>query len=413
MSRPTVLPVLFALSLAHLLNDTVQSLIPATYPLLKDSLHLTFAQLGLITLCFQLTASILQPLVGLALDRNPNAYAMTLGMGLTLGGLLIFAGARHYPLILGAAGLVGSGSSIFHPEASRAAHMAAGLRRGFAQSLFQVGGNAGTALGPLLAALIVMPRGQQSLSAFAFVAVLGAIVVFNVGRWQRRHPEYRPRSSAGPPGNPAVAPDRSARPQRRVIQALAILMALVFSKYFYMAALGNYYTFYLMDRFGLPAPRAQIYLFVFLFAVAAGTLAGGPIGDRFGRKRVIWGSILGVAPFTIALPHMNLVGTVILSVCIGLILSSAFSAILVYAQELLPGRVGFVSGLFFGLAFGMAGIGAAVLGHLADRTSIGLVFQVCAFLPLIGLLAAFLPDLESGPEVAIPGTETGARSTVG
>ncbi len=394
VSRPTVLPVLVALSLAHLLNDTVQSLIPAAYPLLRDSLDLTYTQLGLITLCFQLTASILQPLVGLALDRRPNPLAMTLGMGLTLGGLLILAGAHTYPMVLGAASLVGSGSSIFHPEASRAAHMAAGLRRGFAQSLFQVGGNAGTALGPLLAALIVMPRGQRSLAYFAIVAVLGAIVVFQVGRWQRRHPEYHHRNAS------SLAPSPEAWPVKTVVRSLAILMALIFSKYIYMAALGNYYTFYLMDRFALTAPTAQLYLFVFLFAVAAGTIAGGPIGDRFGRRRVIWGSIVGVAPFTMALPYLNLAGTVLLSVCIGLILSSAFSAILVYAQELLPGRVGFVSGLFFGLAFGMAGIGAAVLGRLADLTSIRFVFQVCAFLPLIGLLAAFLPDLERGKRAA-------------
>ena len=391
--RPTVVPVLLALSLAHLLNDTVQSLIPAAYPLLRDSLNLSFAQLGLITLCFQLTASVLQPLVGLALDRRPTPFALTLGMGLTLGGLLLLSGAHAYPVVLVAAGIVGGGSAIFHPEASRAAHMAAGLRRGFAQSLFQVGGNAGTALGPLLAALIVMPRGLQSLAYFAGVAVLGAFVVFQVGRWQQRHPEYRAQKS----GASAHAGGIRPRPRRVVIRSLAILLALIFSKYFYMAALGNYYTFYLMDRFALPATTAQLYLFVFLFAVAAGTLAGGPVGDRFGRRRVIWASILGVAPFTLALPHLNLPGTIALSICIGLILSSAFSAILVYAQELLPGRVGFVSGLFFGFAFGMAGIGAAVLGRLADLTSIRFVFQVCAFLPLIGLLAAFLPDLEAEP----------------
>ncbi|MBL9175779.1 MAG: MFS transporter [Verrucomicrobiales bacterium] len=390
-SPRTVLPVLFALSLAHLLNDTVQSLIPATYPLLKDSLHLSFAQLGLITLCFQLTASVLQPLVGLVLDRHPSPFALTVGMGITTAGVLLLAAADSFHFVLAAAALVGVGSSIFHPEASRAAHLAAGLRRGFAQSLFQVGGNAGTALGPLLAALIIMPRGQHSLAAFSLVALAAAGVLFGVGRWRNAHPSHRHRASG-----PAPAPP-SLRSPGVIVRALAILLALIFSKYFYLAALGNYYTFYLMDRFALPATTAQIYLFVFLFAVAAGTIAGGPIGDRIGRRRVIWGSILGVAPFTLALPYLGLAGVAITSVLIGLILSSAFSAILVYAQELLPGRVGFVSGLFFGFAFGMAGIGAAVLGKLADHTSIRFVFQGCAFLPLIGLLAAFLPDLETHP----------------
>ena len=388
-SQRTVLPILFALSLAHLLNDTVQSLIPATYPLIKDSLHLSFGQLGLITLCFQLTASVLQPLVGLVLDRHPSPFALTVGMGITTAGVLLLAAANSFPHVLAAAALVGVGSSIFHPEASRAAHLAAGLRRGFAQSLFQVGGNAGTALGPLLAALIIMPQGQHSLAAFSLVALAAAGVLFGVGRWRKAHPSHRNRAAG-----PAPAPP-SLRPPAVIFRALAILLALIFSKYFYLAALGNYYTFYLMDRFALPATNAQIYLFVFLFAVAAGTIAGGPVGDRIGRRRVIWASILGVAPFTLALPYLNLAGAVIASVLIGLILSSAFSAILVYAQELLPGRVGFVSGLFFGFAFGMAGIGAAVLGKLADHTSIRFVFQVCAFLPLIGLLAAFLPDLET------------------
>lgn len=390
MNSPrTVLPVLFALSLAHLLNDTVQSLIPATYPLIKDSLHLSFGQLGLITLCFQLTASVLQPLVGLLLDRHPSPFALTVGMGITTAGVLLLAAADSFHFVLAAAALVGVGSSIFHPEASRAAHLAAGLRRGFAQSLFQVGGNAGTALGPLLAALIIMPRGQHSLAAFSLVALAAAAVLFWVGRWRNAHPSHRNRASGPAPTPPAL------RPPAVIFRALAILLALIFSKYFYLAALGNYYTFYLMDRFALPAPTAQLYLFVFLFAVAAGTIAGGPVGDRIGRRRVIWASILGVAPFTLALPYLNLAGAAIASVLIGLILSSAFSAILVYAQELLPGRVGFISGLFFGFAFGMAGIGAAVLGKLADHTSIRFVFQVCAFLPLIGLLAAFLPDLES------------------
>jgi FSR family fosmidomycin resistance protein-like MFS transporter len=382
---PTVLAVLFAISFSHLLNDTIQSLIPAIYPILKTSFHLSFVQVGLITLAFQMTASILQPFVGLYTDRHPKPYSLAWGMGLTLGGLILLSHAVHYAMIIAAAALVGIGSSIFHPESSRVAHLASGGRHGFAQSLFQVGGNAGSSLGPLLAALIVVPHGQRSVLWFALIALLGIAVLTSVGRWYRSHlAEARQRS-----GNVASI---SQPLTRRVGFALAVLGVLIFSKYFYLASLTNYFTFYLIHKFQLSVQAAQFHLFLFLFAVALGTILGGPVGDRYGRKLVIWISILGVAPFSIALPHANLFWTGVLSVIIGIILASAFSAILVYAQELVPGKVGLIAGLFFGLAFGMAGIGSAVLGELADRTSITFVFDVCSFLPLIGLLTAFLPD---------------------
>ena len=385
-ANPTVLAILFAISFSHLLNDTIQSLIPAIYPLLKTSFHLSFVQVGLITLAFQMTASILQPFVGLYTDRRPKPYSLACGMGLTLGGLVLLAHATHYAMVVGAAALVGMGSSVFHPESSRVAHLASGGRHGFAQSLFQVGGNAGSSLGPLLAALIVVPHGQTSVLWFALVALLGIGILTGVGGWYRKRlveAKARPTPSS-----------KSARPlSRRVWFALSILGVLIFSKYFYLASLTNYYTFYLINKFHLSVQGAQLHLFLFLFAVALGTILGGPIGDRYGRKLVIWVSILGVAPFTIALPHANLLWTGVLTVVIGIILASAFSAILVYAQELVPGKVGLISGLFFGLAFGMAGIGSAVLGELADRTSINYVFQICSFLPLIGLLTAFLPNL--------------------
>ena len=385
-ANPTVLAILFAISFSHLLNDTIQSLIPAIYPLLKTSFHLSFVQVGLITLAFQMTASILQPFVGLYTDRRPKPYSLACGMGLTLGGLVLLAHATHYAMVVGAAALVGMGSSVFHPESSRVAHLASGGRHGFAQSLFQVGGNAGSSLGPLLAALIVVPHGQTSVLWFALVALLGIGILTGVGGWYRKRlveAKARPTPSS-----------KSARPlSRRVWFALSILGVLIFSKYFYLASLTNYYTFYLIHKFHLSVQGAQLHLFLFLFAVALGTILGGPIGDRYGRKLVIWVSILGVAPFTIALPHANLLWTGVLTVVIGIILASAFSAILVYAQELVPGKVGLISGLFFGLAFGMAGIGSAVLGELADRTSIDYVFQICSFLPLIGLLTAFLPNL--------------------
>ncbi|HEY3601033.1 MAG TPA: MFS transporter [Chthoniobacterales bacterium] len=383
----TVLAVLFAISFSHLLNDTIQSLIPAIYPLLKTSFGLSFVQVGLITLAFQLTASILQPFVGLYTDRHPKPYSLACGMALTLGGLVLLSQATHYAMVLAAAGLVGMGSSVFHPESSRVAHLASGGRHGFAQSIFQVGGNAGSSLGPLLAALIVVRQGQGSVLWFALVALLGIAVLSWVGRWYRNHlADIRAR--------PESLTRVSGPLSRRVRFALVILGILIFSKYFYLASLTNYYTFYLIHKFHLSVQSAQLHLFLFLFAVALGTILGGPIGDRYGRKLVIWFSILGVAPFTIALPYANLLWTGILTVIIGIILASAFSAILVYAQELVPGKVGLIAGLFFGLAFGMAGIGSAVLGELADRTSIRFVFEICSFLPLLGLLTAFLPNLE-------------------
>ena len=388
-ANPTVLAILFAISFSHLLNDTIQSLIPAIYPLLKTSFHLSFLQVGFITLAFQMTASILQPIVGWYTDRRPKPYSLACGMGLTLGGLVLLSHATHYAMVVGAAVLVGLGSSVFHPESSRVAHLASGGRHGFAQSLFQVGGNAGSSLGPLLAALIVVPHGQGSVLWFALIALLGIGVLSGVGRWYGNHlSEARERpGSTTQPTKPLSS---------RVWFALALLGILIFSKYFYLACLTNYYTFYLIHKFHLSVQGAQFHLFLFLFAVALGTILGGPIGDRYGRKLVIWVSILGVAPFTLALPHANLFWTGVLAVIIGIILASAFSAILVYAQELVPGKVGMIAGLFFGLAFGMAGIGSAVLGELADRTSIEYVFQICSFLPLIGLLTAFLPNVRGG-----------------
>jgi FSR family fosmidomycin resistance protein-like MFS transporter len=384
----TVMNVLFAISFAHLLNDTLQALLPAIYPLLKESYHLTFAQLGWITFTFQCTASLFQPLVGWALDRKPIPHSLAFGMGLTLVGLLALSAANTFPLILLAAGTVGLGSAIFHPEASRVAHMAAGARRGFAQSLFQLGGNAGSSLGPLAAATIIVSRGLDHLAWFALLALVGVFVLWKIGTWQIQH---RRRTSQKAH---AAAPAVHSLSRGKVAFSLAVLVALVFSKYIYLVSLTSYYTFYLIDRFSVSIQMSQYFLFVFLASIAIGTIIGGPIGDRIGRKRVIWASILGVAPFSLALPHVGLTGTVVLSVFIGIILASAFSAILVYAQELVPGKVGMISGLFFGLAFGFAGIGSAFLGHLADVTSIVHVFDVCAYLPLIGFLTILLPDIE-------------------
>jgi MFS transporter, FSR family, fosmidomycin resistance protein len=390
-AEKTVLSILFAISFSHLLNDTIQSLVPAIYPMVKESLQLNFKQIGLITLTGQMTASLLQPLVGHFADRRPQPYALAGGMCFSLGGLVLLSMASSFRLMLVSVALVGVGSSVFHPEASRLAYMAAGIRRGFAQALFQVGGNAGTALGPLLAAMIVVgERAQSRVAWFSVAAVLAIIVLWNVGHWYRKNLFLlKPRR------HPATSGGQADLSRQKVGWSLAILVVLMFSKFFYLASMGTYYTFYLIDKFQLSIRSAQLYLFVFLFSVAAGTLIGGPIGDRFGRKYVIWASILGVAPFTLLLPHTGLFWTAALSVVIGLILSSAFSAILVYAQELLPGKVGLIAGLFFGLAFGMGGLGAAVLGWLAYRTSIGFVFQVCAFLPLLGLLTGFLPNLEA------------------
>jgi MFS transporter, FSR family, fosmidomycin resistance protein len=388
-SQGTVFAILYAISFSHLLNDTIQALIPSIYPLLKSAHGFTFTQLGLITFTFQCTASLLQPLVGFVTDKRPMPYSLAAGMGLTLVGLVALSMSHSFPMVVLSSGLVGMGSAVFHPEASRVAHMAAGRSRGLAQSLFQVGGNAGSSLGPLLAALIIVPRGQGQVAWFSLAACVGMFVLWNVGTWQSRNLQRIQRSTAS-----TTAGQVSPVPRRVVIFSLAILVALIFSKYVYLVSLSNYYTFYLMERFQVSVVSSQIYLFIFLFAVAAGTIIGGPIGDRIGRKRVIWASILGVAPFSLWVPHASLPVTAILSVFIGLILASAFSAILVYAQELLPGKVGLIAGLFFGLAFGIAGIGSAVLGKLADHIGIISVFELCAYLPLIGMLTIFLPDLE-------------------
>jgi FSR family fosmidomycin resistance protein-like MFS transporter len=384
----TSLKVLGAISFCHLLNDMLQSVLPAIYPMLKADFSLNFGQIGLITLTYQLTASLLQPVVGLYTDRRPQPYSLVAGMGFTLFGLILLSLAGSFPSLLVAAALVGMGSSVFHPESSRVARMASGGRHGFAQSVFQVGGNIGTAIGPLVAAYFVLPLGQRSVAWFSLAALLAIFVLSNVGRWYAS----RQRSAAASPGG--VGADRMELPRRRVRLALGVLLALIFSKYFYLASLTSYYAFYLMDKFQLSVQSAQIHLFIFLGAVAAGTIIGGPVGDRIGRKHVIWWSILGALPFTLALPYANLFWTEILSVLIGMIIASAFSAILVYAQELVPGRLGMVSGMFFGFAFGMGGLGAALLGQLADRTDIYFVYQVCSFLPAVGLLTVFLPDMK-------------------
>jgi FSR family fosmidomycin resistance protein-like MFS transporter len=384
----TAYTVLLAISFCHLLNDMNQSLIAAIYPILKSSFHLDFGQIGLITLTYQITASLLQPLVGIYTDKRSTPYSLATGMTFTLAGLLLLAVASNFSLLLLAAALVGVGSSVFHPESSRVARMASGGQHGLAQSVFQVGGNAGSAFGPLLAAFIVLPRGQGSIAWFSLAALLGIAVLIRVGGWYKGHQaRTAQRRTAGAHEHASLSP-------RKVAISVSILIALIFSKYFYLASITSYYTFYLIDKFHISVRDSQLYLFVFLGAVAAGTVIGGPVGDRIGRKYVIWASILGVLPFTLILPHVGLFWTAVLTVVIGLILASAFSAILVYAQELVPGRIGMISGLFFGFAFGMGGIGAAVLGWLADFTSINFVYQVCAFLPAIGLLTAFLPDLD-------------------
>ena len=384
LARPTAL-VLGAISLSHGLNDLVQSLIPAVYPLLKQEFALDFGQIGLITLMFQMTASLLQPFVGLYTDHRPMPFSLAIGMAITLVGLLLLSAAPSFGVILAAAALVGIGSSVFHPEASRVARLASGGRFGFAQSLFQVGGNGGSALGPLLAAFVVVPRGQGSIAWFSLAALVAILILTAIGRWYAGQIGGTRQKAAGANIQPL--------PRRKVVLSLGVLMMLVFSKYLYLSSINSYYPFYLMTKFGVDKQDALVRLFIFLAAVAAGTIVGGPLGDRFGRKLVIWGSILGVLPFTLMLPFADLLWTTILSVVIGLILASAFSAILVFAQELVPGKVGMVSGLFFGMAFGMAGIGAALLGILADHTSITFVYKVCAYLPILGVLTYFLPDV--------------------
>jgi FSR family fosmidomycin resistance protein-like MFS transporter len=398
--RKTVFSILLAISFSHLLNDTMQSLIPSTYPLLKKSLHLDFGQLGLVTFCFQLTASLLQPFVGMYTDRRPQPYSLAAGMCFSGTGLALLSQADSFPLVLIAVALVGVGSSIFHPEASRLAYLASGGRRGLAQSIFQLGGNAGASLGPLLAAQIIAPYGQSRIIWFCLAALLAIIILLRTGTWYRRNIDRRTSPSRQPAPASEISAPRVSR--YRVAAALVILLILIFSKYFYMASMSSYYTFFLIDKFHVSVQTSQMFLFLFLFSVAAGTLIGGPVGDRIGRKYVIWASILGVAPFTLLLPYANLFWTGVLSVAIGVILSSAFSAILVYAQELVPGKVGLIAGLFFGLAFGMGGIGAAVLGRLADHTSIRHVFRLCAFLPLLGLMTGFLPNVERAARTQQP-----------
>lgn len=387
-SKRTVFPVLGAVSFCHLINDMMQALLPAIYPILRGNFSLSFAQIGLLTLVYQITASILQPLIGFYTDSRPQPYALPFAMLASMAGLITLAFAPSYELLLAGAAMLGLGSSIFHPESSRIARLSSGGAHGLAQSLFQVGGNFGSALGPLLAAYVVLPRGQAGLAWFAIAALGGMIIMTGLGHW------YRSNGHAGRQAKRPVARNPSVT-AGQVRLAMSVLVALIFSKYIYLASITNYYPFYMMQRFGLTTQSAQLCQFVFFAAVATGTVIGGPVGDRIGRKKVIWASILGVLPFTVALPYAGLETTIALSVIIGIVISSAFPAIVVYSQELIPGRTGMMSGLFFGLIFGVGGIGAAVLGSLADRSGIHFVYQLCSYLPLIGLLTALLPNIES------------------
>jgi FSR family fosmidomycin resistance protein-like MFS transporter len=385
-ANSTAFSVLLAVSFMHLSNDTLQSLIPAMYPLFKESLLLTFSQVGLITLVFQLASSIFQPFIGWYTDQHPMPYALPVGMAFSLVGVILLSQAHTFPMVLVSVALTGLGSSTFHPQASRLANMASGGRKGLAQSIFQVGGNFGGSLGPLLAATLIVAYGQGNLIWFALLAVVCILLMLRVSRWYKNNlHRLKP---------PASREGADALPKKKVYFALGILLVLIFSKYIYLTSITSYYTFYLIHKFGVTIQHSQYFLFLYLFAAAVGTFFGGPIGDKIGRKYVIWISILGVAPFTLAMPHLGLVWTVLFSVLIGFILSSAFSAILVYAQELMPGKVGLISGFFYGFSFGIAGIGSAYLGHLADRTSIDFVYLICSFLPLIGLVTAFLPNLK-------------------
>ncbi len=387
--QKTIFGVLFAISISHLLNDMLQSIIPSVYPLLKQNFHLNFTQIGLITFTFQITASLLQPIVGSFTDRKPRPYSLPIGMGLTLAGVIMLSRATSFSGLLCAVGIMGVGSSIFHPESSRLARLASGGKKGMAQSIFQLGGNAGSAIGPLLVALIVVSNGQHYIIWFTLAALLGIIILSKVSQWYKAHLSM---STANPVQKEEVHATLS---KTKVTVSIVVLLLLIFSKFFYLSSMTNYFTFFLIGKFHVSIQQSQLYLFVFLASIAAGTLIGGYLGDRFGRKYVIWFSILGVAPFTLLLPYADLSWTIFLSVIIGLILSSAFSAIVVYGQELMPGKVGMVSGLFFGLAFGMGGLGSAFLGQLADHTSITYVFKVCAFLPLIGVITGYLPNIEA------------------
>jgi FSR family fosmidomycin resistance protein-like MFS transporter len=390
----TTFAILFAVSFCHLLNDMMQALLPAIYPTLKETFSLNFSQIGLITLAFQLTASLLQPAVGLFADRRPMPFSLPFGMVFTLVGLVVLSLAQSYGVVLAAAALVGLGSSVFHPESSRVARMASGGRPGLAQSLFQMGGSIGSALGPLTAVLFVTRWGQRSIAWYSLVALLAIFVLWNVGVWYKTHGLTRMKQVT------RLAKANADLTPRGVVFAVCILLTLIFTKFFYLASITSYYTFYLIQTFHVSVENAQLHLFVFSAAVAVGTFAGGPLGDRFGRKYVIWFSILGALPFTLALPHADLFWTGILSVLVGLVISLAFSAIVVFGQELMPGKVGLVAGLFFGFSFGMGGLGAALLGRLADVTSIGFVYLVCSFLPLLGLLTALLPKVEEEPAKA-------------
>jgi FSR family fosmidomycin resistance protein-like MFS transporter len=390
----STMAILLALSFSHLLNDSIQALIPAIYPLLKTSFGLSFTQIGLITLTFQMVGSIFQPIIGYYTDHHPKPCSLVVGMGITLGGLVSLALAPSYHFVVLAAGMVGLGSAIFHPESSRMARLASGGRHGFAQSVFQVGGNAGSSAGPLLAAWIIVPRGQRHILWFTVLAFIGMITLSRVGKW------YRMKLAEVHPAGTQSVHHHARYPMSKISFFLLVLLTLMFSKFFYLASMTNYYTFYMIQKFGVTVQHSQYFLFLFLFAVALGTIIGGPVGDKIGRKQVIWISILGMAPFALLLPFANLFWTAALSVIIGMIMASAFPAILVYATELLPGKVGTIAGLFFGFAFGLAGIGSAVLGKLADATSIIFVIKVCSFLPLIGLLTGFLPNLKHNDEPA-------------
>lgn len=386
----TVYPILFMICITHLLNDMMQSVIPAVYPLLKEKFGFTFAQIGIITLVFQMTSSLLQPFAGRYADRHPRPYSLAVGMCFTLTGLLTLSVAFGFGLILLAVGLIGCGSSVFHPESSRVAQLASGGRKGLAQSIFQVEGNAGSAMGPLLAALIVIPYGQASIGWFALVTLLAIFILVKIGNWYKQQLAVAARKSAAATTTPV-----HGLTKRKIRRALLILGVLVFSKYFYIACMTNYFTFFLMDKFGMSVQGSQYCLFAFLAASAAGTFIGGPVGDRIGRKYVIWGSILGAAPFTLLLPYANLTCTIVLAIIIGLVISSAFSAILVYATDLMPGKVGMIAGVFFGLMFGLGGIGSAFFGWLADKTSIEYIFRISTLLPLLGIITGLLPNIES------------------
>ncbi len=387
----TVLPILIAISVSHLINDSLQSLIPASYPIIKESFQLSFAQIGLVTFVNQITASLLQPVVGAFTDRHHLPFSLPVGMAFTLMGLALLSFSQSFGMLLFSVSLIGVGSSVFHPESSRVAHMAAGVRRGFAQSFFQVGGNAGSSLGPLLAALIIAEKGRSRILWFIPLAVIGIVLLSQISRWYAAN-THRIHGSA----TAKVTGNRPRLARSTLAFAVGILLVLIFSKYFYLASINSYFTFYLIQKFSLSIRNAQLHLFLFQFAVAAGTLIGGPVGDRIGRKYVIWMSILGVAPLTLLLPHVGLIGTTVLSALIGVILASAFSAILVYAQELIPGKVGMIAGLFYGFAFGMGALGSAALGKLADLTSIAHVYQLTGFLPLLGAIAVLLPNIEKG-----------------